>query len=100
MGTGTTHQSQLSQITPSSGPRDDRSKHHAYWAVGLNNLLDEGWRLCGTGRKGEAAAGIFSEDRKGNTPSVYGAFGGKTCSVAGGGEASLTEQTGGICTGP
>ena len=68
-------------------PQDERSKHQAYWAVGLSNLIDEGWRLCytdGTGREQQVAAGVYSEDRKGNPPRTYGAFGGSSCSVADG----------------
>ena len=56
-------------------PRDERSKHQAYWVVGLKNLLDEGWRVCytsGTGRGGEVAAGVFSEDRNGNPKRAMG----------------------------
>jgi len=52
-------------------PQDERSKHQAYWAAGLNNLLDEGWRICytdGAGREGEVAAGIFSEETGRETP--------------------------------
>ena len=46
-------------------PTDERSKHQTYWASGLGNLLNEGYRVCytdGTGRVGQAAAGVFSED--------------------------------------
>ena len=64
-------------------PRDENSKVRAYWELGLNNLLDEGWRLCYTDGLG-VAAGVFSEDRKGNPTRTYGAFGGTPRPVAGG----------------
>ena len=38
----------------------------------------------GTGREGEVAAGVFSENRKGNPERTYGVFGGATCSVSDG----------------
>jgi len=44
-------------------PKDKRSKDQGYWAVELDNLLDEGWRLCytdGTGGEGKVAAGVFT----------------------------------------
>ena len=56
-------------------PRQEQSKHKAYWAVGLGNLLGEGWRLCytdGTGRKGEVAEAYYSEDKKGNAEILWG----------------------------
>jgi len=54
--------------------KDERSKYQAYCSVGLNNLLDSGWRVCYTdgGREGEVAAGVFSEARKGNPSRTYG----------------------------
>jgi len=53
----------------------------------IGTLLDGGWRLCytdGTGREGQVAAGVFSEDRKANPSQTYGTFGGPLCSVADG----------------
>ena len=72
--------------------QDQRSKHQAYWTAGLSNLLDEGWRLCyrdGTGREGEVAAGVYSEDSRANNARCYGAYGGPTCSEADGERLAL-----------
>ena len=54
-------------------PEDQRSHYQAYWASGLGYLLDAGWRLCYTdvtGREGEVAAGVYSEERRGNPPDL------------------------------
>jgi len=68
-------------------PKQEQSKHKAYWAVGLDHLLEEGWRVCftdGSSRESLVAGACYSGDRKGGGLRLYGAFGGPMCSVADG----------------
>jgi len=46
-------------------PFDEWSKHAGYWQEGLEDLLDEGRRVCytdGTERGGKRAGAIYWED--------------------------------------
>jgi len=68
-------------------PSEERSKTKAFWALGLEALKEEGWRVSytdGSGRDGKVAGGVFSEDRRrgaGVGTKTYGCFLGEIASV-------------------
>lgn len=66
-------------------PQDERSKTAGYWQLGIDNLMDEGWRICYTdgtgGRTGKTAAGTYCQD-KFNEDTTYGQYAGELSTVA------------------
>ena len=66
-------------------PTQEMSKSKGIWAAELDKLKEEGPRIGygdGTGRKGLAASGVYSEDAKGNPSSEYGTYLGDLATVA------------------